>query len=69
MDKWIEFEKKLSERARGMLKVRHRTYEDTAGCLVEGYKNCPGSEGKSFEEVADWCGRHVVLGEEKAVDG
>ncbi len=51
------------------MKIKRTSFQEIAECLVEsiveGYKQCPDSENKTFEEVADWCGKHVLLTEEQ----
>ena len=35
--------------------------------IVEAYKQCPDAENKTFEEVAEWAGQHVLLTEKELV--
>jgi len=45
----------------------HTSFQQITDTLIEGmtqaYKECPDSENKTFEEVAEWAGRHVILTE------
>jgi len=47
--------------------TRHTSFQSIADTLKEGiiqaYKDCPDSENKTFEEIAEWAGRHVLLSE------
>lgn len=49
--------------------MNNKTFKEILDNLVEGiveaYKNCPNSEHKTFEEVADWAGKHVLITEKK----
>jgi len=49
--------------------VRFTSMKNTFDTLMEGIiqanKECPDSENKTFEEVAEWAGQHVLLTEEK----
>jgi len=44
-------------------------YKEIINSLIEGikqaYKECPDAENKTFEEIADWCGKHVIITEKK----
>lgn len=46
---------------------RQVSYNQLLDTLIEGityaYKNCPDAENKTFEEVAEWAGQHVLLTE------
>lgn len=47
--------------------LRFRCMKSTIDTLVDGiinaYKECPDAENKTFEEVAEWAGKHVILTE------
>jgi len=47
--------------------ARHTSLKVTTQTLIEGmtkaYEECPDSYNKTFEEVAEWAGRHVLLKE------
>lgn len=54
---------------RNKLKIKHTSFQETLDTLMEGiklaYEQCPDSENKTFEQVAEWAGQHVLLTEEK----
>ena len=45
------------------------SFKDLEDTLFEGikhaYDQCPDSENKTFEDVADWAGKHVLITEAK----
>lgn len=51
-------------------KIKITTFQESMDTLVSGiinaYKECPDSQNKTFEEVADWAGKRVVLTEKKS---
>lgn len=52
-----------------MKKLKPTSFKEITDTLIEGiklaYKECPDSENKTFEQVAEWAGKHVLLTEEK----
>lgn len=54
------------------MKIKSTSFKETLDTLMEGiklaYKECPDSENKTFEQVAEWAGQHVLLNEEKEKD-
>jgi len=51
------------------MKLKSKSLHESANTLIEGiikaYKNCPDSSNKTFEEVANWAGKHIVINEIK----
>lgn len=49
-----------------------KSFKDSVDTLIEGmvnaYKECPDSENKTFEEIAEWAGQHVIITEEKKLN-
>lgn len=45
-----------------------KSFEEIADTLIEGiisaYKECPDAENKTFEEIAEWAGQHVLSKED-----
>lgn len=49
--------------------LNSKSFKESLDTLLEGiiqaYKECQDSENKTFEQVAEWAGQHVLLTEEK----
>jgi predicted transcriptional regulator len=49
-------------------KVSFTSFEEILDTLIDGisnaYKECPDADNKTFEEIAEWAGQHVLLTEE-----
>lgn len=43
----------------------HDTYNDLIDAIKYAYEECPDSENKTFDEIAHWCGQHVLISEIK----
>lgn len=66
------FQKGIEIMDESTYKFKNTSFEEIANTLVQGiidaYKECPDAENKTFEQIAEWAGQHVLLTEQKEDD-